>query len=459
MMRKQQYLQVTTEERLSKMNPLFTLNDLCLMQNWDRSTARSYLWKWVKQNKVTPVVNKKNLWYYNTLKYPLYTGMVLEGLQKVFEHIAGNGPSLRPVLLSTSDDPVAITVAVSMSSMVNKTFAIKKGRIAHVHVVVRPDSWYEVVAPFLSSNVVTPFLSSESCTFMRLDASAAQTDSIVFGDWTFSDSFSSENVNEDLVVAFSNIVRDLTNEIKMSFIDFSSSGYKRRAKFINKISVQSRLALLPSIFTIQDLVDCTGIKKKLATTYASIWVKRGLIAHAGSRLGYYYNLFLEGEESKEGKKVFFPSRRLREKALAKFCPSAILCGVSVLYRHGWIKEEPYLITIISKDNKCLNGFAVSRRPDWWYSLMQENGVVLELSPEQALADLLVFGDTFIYDRLIFDKVEWYNLVFVPGSETGIIDEDKHRAVLTWVSKILVAAKENGWSLRQERQQRRSKQEK
>lgn len=169
---------------------------------------------------------------------------------------------------------------------------------------------------------------------------------------------------------------------------------------------------LPWVFHIAELTLRLGWKPKVALRELYRWNRQGLVGYLGGDSGVYANLVVSE----------YPDW---EMGLRMVMPTAIVSGLEVLRRAGWITQIPYLITVtVSAAEQVyqVDRFAVTVQGHEWFDAMAPGmrsgeGVALpSLAPAWALADLVhregwcdcgVGPDDVYWDYVtLSDRREW-----------------------------------------------------
>lgn len=143
------------------------------------------------------------------------------------------------------------------------------------------------------------------------------------------------------------------------------------------------LATMPFVFHLADLTMWGGWEPQFARRRLYHWVKQGLVAPLGGHSEVYANLTISP----------YPDW---EMGVRMVMPSAVVTGLEVLRRAGWITQIPYLPTITVSSNQ--RSYNVSRfsitvqTPAWFESIdpgITDEGIALPfLAPAWALADII-----------------------------------------------------------------------
>jgi len=172
------------------------------------------------------------------------------------------------------------------------------------------------------------------------------------------------------------------------------------------------LKSLPWMFHLADLTLRLGWNPRLAQEQLYRWRRQGLVCGMGRQSGVYANLVVSR----------YPDW---EMGLRMVMPTAVVSGLEVLRRAGWITQIPYLVTVSvsTADRVCpVDRFKVSvEGPEWFDAVApgvrSGEGVALpSLAPAWALADLVrregwcdcgVGPDDIYWDLLtISDERDW-----------------------------------------------------
>lgn len=145
-----------------------------------------------------------------------------------------------------------------------------------------------------------------------------------------------------------------------------------------------QLKRLPRVFHVADLTLMLGWPPRFAQQELYRWNRQGRICGLGGQSGVYANLLVSK----------YPDW---EMGLRMVMPTAVVSGLEVLRRAGWITQIPYLITVsVSAAQRVwhVDRFAVNVQEPEWFDVMAEGtrsgeGVALPfLAPGWALADLV-----------------------------------------------------------------------
>lgn len=167
---------------------------------------------------------------------------------------------------------------------------------------------------------------------------------------------------------------------------------------------------LPGVFHVADLTVRLGWKPRLAQKRLYLWSCCGVISAMDRHSGVYANLI--------GSR--YPDWEI---GLRMVMPSAVVSGLEVLRRAGWITQIPYLITVtVSAAQRVhkVDRFTVNvQAPEWFDAaetgIRSGEGVALpSLAPAWALADLVKqegwcecgIGPDDIY--WVADECDWEN---------------------------------------------------
>jgi len=172
------------------------------------------------------------------------------------------------------------------------------------------------------------------------------------------------------------------------------------------------LLRLPWVFHIADLTLRLGWKPRFAREQLYRWKRQGLVRGLGGQSEVYANLVVST----------YPDW---EMGLRMVMPTAVVSGLEVLRRAGWITQIPYLVTVSvsAADRVCsVNRFEVNvEGPEWFDAvaggIRSGEGVALpSLAPAWALADLVrregwcecgIGPDDIYWDLLtISDERDW-----------------------------------------------------
>lgn len=144
------------------------------------------------------------------------------------------------------------------------------------------------------------------------------------------------------------------------------------------------LRRLPWVFHVADLTLRLGWKPRVAKEQLYRWSCEGIVFSLGSQCGVYANLIVSK----------YPDW---EMGLRMVMPTAVVSGLEVLRRAGWITQIPYLITVtVSAAHRVceVDRFGVNvQAPEWFDAvaagIRSGEGVALpSLAPAWALADLV-----------------------------------------------------------------------
>jgi hypothetical protein len=144
------------------------------------------------------------------------------------------------------------------------------------------------------------------------------------------------------------------------------------------------LESLPWVFHIADLTLRLGWKPRFALQELYRWNRQGVVSGLGGQSGVYANLIVSR----------YPDW---EMGLRMVMPSAVISGLEVLRRAGWITQIPYLITVTvsAAQRVCkVDRFEVNVQGPEWFDVMaagmrSADGVALpSVAPAWALADLV-----------------------------------------------------------------------
>lgn len=144
------------------------------------------------------------------------------------------------------------------------------------------------------------------------------------------------------------------------------------------------LESLPWVFHVADLTLRLGWKPRFALQELYRWNRQGLVRGLGGQNGVFANLVVSE----------YPDW---EMGLRMVMPSAVISGLEVLRRAGWITQIPYLITVtVSAAQRVyqVDKFEVNVQGPEWFDEMAAGmrggeGVALpSLAPAWALADLV-----------------------------------------------------------------------
>lgn len=144
------------------------------------------------------------------------------------------------------------------------------------------------------------------------------------------------------------------------------------------------LRSLPWVFHVADLTLRLGWKPHFALQELYRWNRQGRVCGLGGQSGVYANLIVSE----------YPDW---EMGLRMVMPTAVVSGLEVLRRAGWITQIPYLITVtVSAAHRVcqVDKFDVNVQGAEWFDVMaggmrSGEGVALpSLAPAWALADLI-----------------------------------------------------------------------
>jgi hypothetical protein len=141
---------------------------------------------------------------------------------------------------------------------------------------------------------------------------------------------------------------------------------------------------LPWLFHVADLTLRLGWKPRFALQELYRWNRQGVVYGLGGQSGIYANLVVSK----------YPDWEI---GLGMVMPSAVISGLEVLRRAGWITQISYLITVTvsAAQRVCqVDRFEVNVQGPEWFDVMTAGmrsgeGVALpSLAPAWALADLV-----------------------------------------------------------------------
>jgi len=144
------------------------------------------------------------------------------------------------------------------------------------------------------------------------------------------------------------------------------------------------LERLPRVFHVADLPLRLGWEPRFALQELYRWNRLGFVCSLGGQSGVYANLIVSK----------YPDW---EMGLRVVMPSAVISGLEVLRRAGWITQIPYLITVTvnaAQRVRQVDRFEVSVQGPEWFDDMAAGtrsgeGVALpSLLPAWALADMV-----------------------------------------------------------------------
>ena len=144
------------------------------------------------------------------------------------------------------------------------------------------------------------------------------------------------------------------------------------------------LESLPWVFHVADLTLRLGWKPRYALQEVYRWNRLGFVCGLGGQRGVYANLIVSK----------YPDW---EMGLRIVMPSAVISGLEVLRRAGWITQIPYLITVTVNAAQWVcqvDRFEVNVQEPKWFDEMAAGmrsgeGVALpSLAPAWALADMV-----------------------------------------------------------------------
>lgn len=183
---------------------------------------------------------------------------------------------------------------------------------------------------------------------------------------------------------------------------------------------RTALESLPWVFHMVDLTLRLGWKPRFALRELYRWNREGLVCGLGGQSGVFANLVASK----------YPDW---EMGLRMVMPSAVISGLEVLRRAGWITQIPHLttVTVSAGERVCQVGrFKVNvQRPEWFDEMApgvrSGEGVALpSLAPAWALADLIrregwcdcgVGPDDIYWDLVtIRDQRDWEEACTVLG---------------------------------------------
>lgn len=181
------------------------------------------------------------------------------------------------------------------------------------------------------------------------------------------------------------------------------------------------LESLPWVFHVADLTLRLGWKPRFALQELYRWTRQGRVCGLGGQSGVYANLIVSK----------YPDW---EMGLRMVMPSAVVSGLEVLRRAGWITQIPFLITVtVSGAHRLyqVDRFEVNIQGLDWFDVMAAGmrsgeGVALpSLAPAWALAELVRRGgwcdcgvgpDDIYWDLVtVRDKLDWADACAALGS--------------------------------------------
>lgn len=178
-----------------------------------------------------------------------------------------------------------------------------------------------------------------------------------------------------------------------------------------RLNTRERLAMLPAVFSLRDVIKTMGVNYQTACAYVNRWHGRyGLIETTGLKTGVFLNV----EHMREDED-YLPI--IMKKCLGS---DVIEVGKTSLEIHGWIKEEcgegrEFIIpaTVKTQTLPTIYGAKLLRRPEWWFtdvlaSSNQKGGIWLA-DPAMAFADSII-------SRAYYDM----GMVFFPKPDIGWI---------------------------------------
>lgn len=169
------------------------------------------------------------------------------------------------------------------------------------------------------------------------------------------------------------------------------------------VSSTTRLSKLPSIFNATNALQIADIPKEQLNQVLWRWKKAGFIKSLGDRSDVWFNLVVEPLVSQE--------RWARAVRMA--LPGAIIAGHSVLMRSGLTTQFTTAEYLIRPPRLAptIDGAQTHERPVAWLTALwqagavQVEGVLPELDPGAAVADLLAFDSASIDE----DEIDWDEL--------------------------------------------------
>ena len=176
-----------------------------------------------------------------------------------------------------------------------------------------------------------------------------------------------------------------------------------QAPTVNRITTESRLSMLPEVFTTKMVEQTLDGNKGQATVYTQRWKKDGLIATAGPKVGIFFNLYCNRRA--EFERAYAP--------MFLAFPSAIIARNSVLYDAGWTTQQPQKIEVIVERRPTypqLYKFDISGRSRRW--LLEIEPEISRrghprLSPYGAVVDMCNHSvNSLNFDRLDMHRIDW-----------------------------------------------------
>lgn len=173
----------------------------------------------------------------------------------------------------------------------------------------------------------------------------------------------------------------------------------------------SVLTTLPFVFHLAALTVWRGWEPHVARRRLYRWVKDGLVAPLGGPSEVYANLTVSR----------YPDW---EMGIRMVMPTAVVTGLEVLRRAGWITQIPYLPTLTvngSQRNYQVSRFSITvQTPAWFESfapgIMDGEDVALpSLAPAWALADI-VFHEGWQRCGIDPDDIYWYQVTKADESD-------------------------------------------
>lgn len=164
-----------------------------------------------------------------------------------------------------------------------------------------------------------------------------------------------------------------------------------------RVSAVGRLRSLRALFSLRDVTMRHGMSPDTARNAISRWKANRLVAPAGPKLGWYYNLIVDpdGRDAHLG------------DAITAVFGTAVVIGATVLNDRGWTPQRPMATMVAvpqARSYPKIDGALVYGRPAEWY-LRVHAAINCEfgragpgrfglpsLPPEFALADMLKHRD-------------------------------------------------------------------
>lgn len=174
----------------------------------------------------------------------------------------------------------------------------------------------------------------------------------------------------------------------------------------------SVLTTLPFVFHLADLTVWRGWEPQVARSRIYRWIKAGLVVPLGGPSDVYANLTISR----------YPDW---EMGIRMVMPTAVVTGLEVLRRAGWITQIPYLPTVTVNGHQRsyqVSRFSMTVQTPAWFDLMSPGirdgeAVALPfLAPAWALADIIfhegwqrcgIDPDDIYWDQVTkTDKRDW-----------------------------------------------------